>query len=74
MEKDNLLLEPVYYSLTTGTVLVIGLGLVFILNQLGYLNLLVFSKWNNLRIMANFLLENGYYTTKKFKRDKQVQE
>ncbi|HFI0782367.1 TPA: FtsK/SpoIIIE domain-containing protein [Streptococcus suis] len=74
LEKDNLLLEPVYYSLTTGTVLVIGLGLVFILNQLGYLNLLVFSKWNNLRIMANFLLENGYYTTKKFKRDKQVQE
>lgn len=74
MEKDNLLLEPVYYSVTTGTVLVIGLGLVFILNQLGYRNLLVFSKWNNLRIMANFLLENGYYTTKKIKRDKQVKE
>lgn len=74
LEKDNLLLEPVYYSLTTGTVLVIGLGIVFILNQLGYRNMLVFSKWNNLRIMANFLLENGYYTTKKFKRDKQVQE
>ncbi|QET83775.1 cell division protein FtsK [Streptococcus dysgalactiae] len=44
------------------------------LNQLGYRNLLVFSKWNNLRIMANFLLENGYYTTKKIKRDKQVKE
>ncbi|PAO73886.1 cell division protein FtsK [Streptococcus agalactiae] len=39
-----------------------------------YSHLLAFSKLDSLRIMANFLLENGYYLSKKIKGDNQTRE
>ena len=46
----------------------------FLIQRYLYSHLLAFSKLDNLRIMANFLLENGYYLSKKIKRDNQTKE
>ena len=46
----------------------------FLIQRYLYSHFLTFSKLDNLRIMANFLLENGYYLSKKIKRDNQTKE
>lgn len=48
--------------------------MTFLIQRYLYSQFLAFSKLDNLRIMANFLLENGYYLSKKIKRDNQTKE
>ena len=66
--------QPLYYGLITGGNLGSGLLFAFLLNRYLYSHSLAFSKLDNKRIMATFLIENGYYLSKKVKRDKQVKE
>lgn len=74
LNYEDLLNQPVYYGLISGSLLLGGLVVSFILQRYCYSHLLGFSKLDNLRIMANFLLENGYYLSKKIKRDNQTKE
>lgn len=74
LNYEDLLNQPIFYGLITGSLLLGGLVVSFMLQRYCYSHLLVFSKLDNLRIMANFLLENGYYLSKKIKRDNQTKE
>ena len=74
LNYEDLLTQPLYYGLTTGSLLLGGLIVSFLIQRYLYAHLLAFSKLDNLRIMANFLLENGYYLSKKIKRDNQTKE
>ncbi|WP_192942789.1 FtsK/SpoIIIE domain-containing protein [Streptococcus dysgalactiae] len=71
---NDLPIQPLYYGLITGSLLLSGLVLSFFLQRYCYSHLLAFSRLDNLRIMANFLLENGYYLSKKIKRENQTKE
>ncbi len=74
LNYENLTVQPLYYGLITGGVLLSGSVMSFLLQHYFYSHLLAFSKLDNLRIMANFLLENGYYLSKKIKQDNQIKE
>lgn len=74
LNYEDLLNQPLTYGLITGSLLLGGLVISFMLQRYCYSHLLGFSKLDNLRIMANFLLENGYYLSKKVKRDNQTKE
>lgn len=54
--------------------LLLPLLIIPIVNLLLYQKILSFQRLNTLRIMANFLLENRYYTTKTIKRDGKTKE
>ncbi|PIO78080.1 FtsK/SpoIIIE domain-containing protein [Streptococcus parauberis] len=71
---QDLLNQPIFYGLLTGSLLLGSLVVSFMLQRYCYSHLLAFSKLDSLRIMANFLLENGYYLSKKIKRDNQTRE
>lgn len=74
LNYEDLLNQPLTYGLITGSLLLGGLVISFMLQRYCYSHLLGFSKLDNLRIMAIFLLENGYYLSKKVKRDNQTKE
>lgn len=74
LQVNDVMSQPLYYGLITGGILGSGLLFAFLLNRYLYSHSLAFSKLDNKRIMATFLLENGYYLSKKVKRDKQVKE
>ena len=74
LQVNEVMSQPLYYGLITGGILGSGLLSAFLLNRYLYSHSLAFSKLDNKRIMATFLLENGYYLSKKIKRDKQVKE
>lgn len=74
LQVNEVMSQPLYYGLITGGILGSGLLFAFLLNRYLYSHSLAFSKLDNKRIMATFLLENGYYLSKKIKRDKQVKE
>lgn len=74
LQVNEVMSQPLYYGLITGGILGSGLLFAFLLNRYLYSHSLAFSKLDNKRIMATFLLENGYYLSKKVKRDKQVKE
>lgn len=74
LNYNQILIQPLYYGLVTGSLLIGGLIFVWFLQRYLYNHTLAFSKLDNKRIMATFLLENGYYLSKKVKRDNQVKE
>ena len=74
LNYQDLLKQPLYYEVLTGSLLLGGLMVSFLIQRYLYSHFLTFSKLDNLRIMANFLLENGYYLSKKIKRDNQTKE
>lgn len=74
LNYQDLLNQPIFYGLLTGSLLLGSLVVSFMLQRYCYSHLLAFSKLDSLRIMANFLLENGYYLSKKIKRDNQTRE
>lgn len=74
LNYQDLLKQPLYYGVLTGSLLLGGLMVSFLIQRYLYSHFLTFSKLDNLRIMANFLLENGYYLSKKIKRDNQTKE
>lgn len=74
LNASELMIQPLYYGLLTGGFLISGLVLAFLINRYLYNHSFAFSKLDNRRIMATFLIENGYYLSKKIKRDKQVKE
>ncbi|MGT2801903.1 FtsK/SpoIIIE domain-containing protein [Streptococcus henryi] len=74
LQVNEVMSQPLYYGLIIGGILGSGLLFAFLLNRYLYSHSLAFSKLDNKRIMATFLLENGYYLSKKIKRDKQVKE
>ena len=74
LNYQDLLNQPIFYGLLTGSLLLGSLVVSFMLQRYCYSYLLAFSKLDSLRIMANFLLENGYYLSKKIKRDNQTRE
>lgn len=74
LNYQDLLNQPLYYGVLTGSLLLGGLMASFLIQRYLYSHFLTFSKLDNLRIMANFLLENGYYLSKKIKRDNQTKE
>lgn len=74
LQVNEVMSQPLYYGLITGGILGGGLLFAFLFNRYLYFHSLAFSKLENKRIMATFLLENGYYLSKKVKRDKQVKE
>lgn len=74
LNYQDLLNQPIFYGLLTGSLLLGSLVVSFILQRYCYSHLLAFSKLDSLRIMANFLLENGYYLSKKIKRDNHTRE
>lgn len=74
LNYEDLLNQPLYYGLITGSLLFGGLVVNLMFQRYCYSHLQIFSKLDNLRIMANFLLENGYYLSKKIKRDSQTKE
>lgn len=74
LNYQDLLNQPIFYGLLTGSLLLGSLVVSFMLQRYCYSHLLAFSKLDSLRIMANLLLENGYYLSKKIKRDNQTRE
>lgn len=57
--------KPIFWSVTSGIILVILLVILFILEQIVFKKSQFFSKLDNLRLLSNFLIENGFFIEKK---------
>lgn len=63
--------NPISYGILSVIILLVPAVLVFILNKLCYEKLFLFSVLDNLRVLSNFLIQNGYYLTKKTTQGKE---
>ena len=68
----NLEFRTIPIAITSTAILLNGLLTSGLLNHFAYKKLLAFSRLNNLRILANYLIENGYYLSKKVKNREKI--
>ncbi|HEP2676596.1 TPA: cell division protein FtsK [Streptococcus pyogenes] len=57
--------HPISYGIVAFIMLLVPVVLVLIINKLCYDKLFFFSLLDNLRVISNFLIQNGYYLIKK---------
>lgn len=62
---ESLLLEPIKYGLIGALILILSMVFVFVLQTKLYRDSTFFGRLDNLRVLANFLVQHNYYLTKK---------
>lgn len=71
---DTAMDNPVLYGVIFFVLLVFSIVISWVLNTWLYQNSLLFSLFDNLRVVSNFLFENGYYYVKKGKNSQKTKE
>ena len=71
---NQLLVDPLQYVSSILFTTILPIVVLSIITPILYQKILFFQRLNTLRIMANFLLENRYYTSKTIKREGRTKE
>ena len=71
---NQLLVDPLQYVSSILFTTILPIVVLSIITPILYQKILFFQRLNTLRIMANFLLENRYYTSKTMKREGRTKE
>ncbi|WP_270314759.1 FtsK/SpoIIIE domain-containing protein [Streptococcus infantarius] len=71
---NQLLVDPLQYVSSILFTTILPIVVLSIITPILYQKTLFFQRLNTLRIMANFLLENRYYTSKTMKREGRTKE
>lgn len=71
---NQLLVDPLQYVSSILFTTILPIVVLSIITPILYQKILSFQRLNTLRIMANFLLENRYYTSKTIKREGRTKE
>ncbi|HEM6281338.1 TPA: cell division protein FtsK [Streptococcus suis] len=64
-EYQDIMLEPFLYGSVISIILLVLLLVIFIINRYLYEHTVFFGRLDNLRVLSNFLVQNGYSYVKK---------
>lgn len=69
---EQVMIEPLKYSIIALFLLIFSVFLAFFINVYVYRSFLFFARLDNLRILSNFLVENGFYHSKKSNQGEKI--
>lgn len=72
LNYDQIMFEPIKYLIIGVCLLVFSIGFVFVFNKYLYDHFLFFARLDNQLVLSDFLVENGFYKSKKVNQREKI--